>query len=133
MKRTRQSSAKSRRYVIGIDFGTLSGRALLVDVETGREVATAMHEYANGVIDERLPGDKRRLPPDSAFQDPADYLKVLTTTVPKVIRTAKIQPEQVIGIGTDFTSCTMLPTKADSTPLCFNKQWRNNPHAWVKL
>src|SRR5262245_10024287 len=124
MRRSSSSLQKPARYVIGIDFGTLSGRALLVDVETGREVATAVHEYADGVIETNLPGDKKRLPPDFALQNPADYLAVLATTIPKILRTAKIRPEQIIGVGTDFTSCTMLPTKADGTPLCFDKRWR---------
>lgn len=124
---------QERSYVLGLDFGTLSARALLVDVDTGAEVATAVHEYADGVIEEHLPGDKKRLPPDMALQNPADYLRALELAVPKVLRAAKVSPEQVIGIGTDFTSCTMLPTRADGTPLCFDQRWRQNPHAWVKL
>jgi len=133
MRAARPSTAPNARYVVGIDFGTLSGRALLVDVEDGREAATAVHEYADGVIEETLPGDKTRLPPNTALQNPADYLKVLSATIPRMIRSAKIRPEQVIGIGTDFTSCTMLPVKADGAPLCADKQWRRNPHAWVKI
>jgi L-ribulokinase len=130
-----RASAQSaaRRFVLGIDFGTLSARALLVDADSGEEVATAVHEYADGVIEESLPGDKKRLPPETALQNPADYLAALEQTIPKVLRAAKAKPEQVLGIGTDFTSCTVLPTCADGTPLCFEKQWRRNPHAWVKL
>jgi L-ribulokinase len=130
-----RASAQSaaRRFVLGIDFGTLSARALLVDADNGGEVATAVHEYADGVIEETLPGDKKRLPPETALQNPADYLSALEQTIPKVLRAAKAKPEQVLGIGTDFTSCTVLPTCADGTPLCFEKQWRKNPHAWVKL
>jgi L-ribulokinase len=133
MRRSSSSLQKPARYVIGIDFGTLSGRALLVEAETGREVATEVYEYADGVIETNLPGDKKRLPPDFALQNPADYLAVLSTTIPKILRAAKITPEQIIGIGTDFTSCTILATKADGTPLCFDKRWRKNSHAWVKL
>lgn len=133
MRRTPPAVRKATRYVVGIDFGTLSGRALLVEVESGREVATAVHEYADGVIETQLPGTRKRLPPDFALQNPADYLAVLSTTIPKILRAAKIRPEHVIGIGADFTSCTMLPTKADGGPLCLDKQWRKNPHAWVKL
>jgi len=133
MKLSSVRSAKAKQYVIGVDFGTLSGRALLVDVRTGREIASAVHEYADGVIETNLPGDKKRLPPDTALQNPADYLRVLAVAIPKVLRLAKAGPEQVIGLGTDFTCCTMLPTKADGTPLCFDKKWRANPHAWVKL
>ena len=128
-----KSIRRSAQYVLGIDFGTLSGRALLVDAHTGREVAMATHDYSDAVIEEKLPGSAKRLPLDTALQNPADYLEVLSVTIPKVLRQAKVRPEQVIGLGTDFTSCTMLPTRADGTPLCLEKRWRQNPHAWVKL
>jgi L-ribulokinase len=133
MKHSRRSSRESKCYVIGVDFGTLSGRALLVEVDTGREVGSAVHEYADGVIETNLPGDKKRLPPDTALQNPADYLKVLSTTIPQLLRTTGVKAGQVIGLGTDFTCCTMLPARSDGTPLCFDKKWRGNPHAWVKL
>ena len=128
-----KSIRRSKQYVLGIDFGTLSGRALLVDARTGREVATATHDYSDGVIEEQLPGGGKRLPIDTALQNPRDYLEVLSSTIPKVLRQAKVRAEDVIGLGTDFTSCTMLPTRADGTPLCLEKRWRQNPHAWVKL
>jgi L-ribulokinase len=123
------------KYVIGVDFGTESGRALLVDVADGREVATYVHPYANGVLDERLPADAGgvRLEPDWALQDPNDYLEVLKHAIPAVLAESGAQPADVIGLGIDFTACTMLPTKADGTPLCFLPEFRNRPHAWVKL
>ncbi|MBN1429883.1 MAG: ribulokinase [Anaerolineae bacterium] len=120
-------------YVIGVDFGTESGRAVLVDVADGREVAMAVHSYTNGVIDERLPGSDIELEPDWALQDPNDYLEVFKHTIPDVLAESKIDPADVIGVGIDFTACTMLPVKADGTPLCFLPEWRNHPHAWVKL
>ena len=121
------------KYTIGIDFGTESGRALLVDVTDGREITSAVHPYANGVIDETLPGTDLQLESDWALQDPNDYLEVLKQSVPAILKEKGIDPADVIGIGIDFTACTMLPTKADGTPLCFLPEWRNNPHAWVKL
>ena len=69
-------------YAIGIDFGTESGRAVLVDTANGREVATAVHQYGNGVIDEHLPGSDTPLPPDWALQDPNDYIEVVKQTAP---------------------------------------------------
>ncbi len=75
------------RYTIGIDFGTLSGRAVLVDVADGREVASAVYEYANGAMDEQLP-DGTPLGPDWALQDPADYLRTLEVTIPQVLAEA---------------------------------------------
>ncbi|HXG47255.1 MAG TPA: ribulokinase [Methylomirabilota bacterium] len=133
MKSARSVGKRSARYTVGIDFGTLSGRAVLVDVDTGEEVATAVHEYEHGVIEEHLPGSRRRLRPDTALQDPADYLRVLELTIPRILRQAGVRPAQVVGVGTDFTSCTLLPTRADGRPLCFDRRWRGNPHAWVKL
>lgn len=122
-----------QKYAIGVDFGTESGRALLVDVSNGEEIATAVHPYSNGVIDEYLPGTDIRLEPDWALQDPNDYIEVFKQTIPAVLAKSGVDPADVIGIGIDFTACTMLPTKADGTPLCFLPEWRNNPHAWIKL
>jgi L-ribulokinase len=120
-------------YTIGVDYGTESGRVLLVDTRDGREVATAVHRYANGVIDRHLPGSEIPLPPDWALQDPHDYLEVLRQAIPAVLRESGVSADQITGIGIDFTACTMLPVKADGTPLCFLDRWRAYPHAWVKL
>ena len=121
------------KYAVGVDFGTLSGRAVIVDVSNGKELATAVHEYRNGVIDEYLPGTNIRLEPDWALQDPNDYIEVFKNTIPAVLKESAVDPTDVIGVGIDFTACTMLPTRADGTPLCFLKEWRDQPHAWVKL
>jgi L-ribulokinase len=123
----------TNKYAIGVDFGTESGRAVLVDVAKGQEIATAVHQYANGVIDERLPGSGIRLEPDWALQDPNDYLEVFKHAIPAVLQSSGVDPADVIGVGIDFTACTMLPTKANGTPLCFLPEWRDQPHAWVKL
>lgn len=120
-------------YTIGIDFGTESGRAVVVDCRDGHEVATAVHHYAQGVIDQRLPGSKQPLPPDWALQDPADYLAVFQQAIPEVLRLSGIAPIEIKALGLDFTACTMLPTTRNGTPLCFLPQWRDQPHAWVKL
>jgi L-ribulokinase len=121
------------KYAIGLDFGTESGRAVLVDVSDGREVAEAVHPYQNGVIDEVLPGSGVRLPPDWALQDPADYLEVLKTILPAVLQASRVDPADVIGLGVDFTANTILPVQADGTPLCFLPEYRSHPHAWTKL
>jgi L-ribulokinase len=122
-----------RKYAIGMDYGTESGRAVLVDVTTGEEVATAVHPYGDGVIDEHLPGSEEPLPPDFALQNPQDYIEVLKETVPAVLRESGVDPEDVIGIGTDFTACTMLPIDESGTPLCMRPEWRDDPYAWVKI
>ena len=123
------------RYVVGVDFGTESGRAVLIDVADGHELASEVYKYSNGVIDERLPAPDSDvvLGPDWALQDPNDYIETFKHTVPAVLARAGIDPSTVIGIGIDFTACTMLPTRADGTPLCMLPEYRRQPHAWVKL
>lgn len=123
------------KYAIGVDFGTESGRALLVDVADGREVATSVYPYQHGVIDERLPLDGKTvvLEPDWALQDPEDYIRTFQNAIPAVIKQSGVAPDDVIGIGIDFTACTMLPVKRDGTPLCLLPEFRSRPHAWVKL
>ncbi|OGO65970.1 MAG: ribulokinase [Chloroflexi bacterium RBG_19FT_COMBO_55_16] len=123
------------KYTVGIDFGTESGRAVLVEVATGREVASTVYPYQHGVIDEALPlpGKLIRLDPDWALQDPLDYIRTIQNTIPAVLAETGIDPVDVVGLGIDFTACTMLPVKADATPLAALPEFRDNPHAWVKL
>ncbi len=120
------------KYVVGVDFGTLSGRALLVNVENGEELASAVYEYPHGVMDKTLPSGKT-LPPDWALEHPQDYLDVFSNTIPAVLKESGVASEDVIGVGIDFTACTLLPVKSDGTPLCFLDQYKNEPHAYIKL
>lgn len=121
-----------KNYTIGIDFGTLSGRCVLVDCENGHEIAEAVCQYPHGVMDDCLPSGKK-LPPLYALQHPEDYLQVLRETVPSVLKKAGISPGQVAGIGVDFTACTILPVNKEGTPLCTLTQYADEPHAYVKL
>ncbi len=120
------------KYTVGVDYGTLSGRAVLVDVQTGKELASSVYEYPHGVMDKNLP-DGTPLGHDWALQDAQDYLDVLANTVPAILRESGVSPDDVVGIGTDFTACTVLPVKADGTPLSFLPAYKNRPHAYVKL
>lgn len=120
------------KYTIGVDYGSLSGRAVLVNVQTGEEVASSVYEYPHAVMDEEL-WDGTKLGADWALQHPQDYLDVLKKTIPAVLAESKIDPADVIGVGTDFTACTILPVKADGTPLCFLPEFEHNPHAYVKM
>ncbi len=120
-------------YVVGVDFGTLSARALVVRVSDGAEAGTAVRDYAHGVIDRELRG--RELPPDWALQDPRDYTEALSVVVPAAISDAGIDPGQVIGVATAFTASTCMPVLADSagTPLCQLPDLAGRPHAYPKL
>jgi L-ribulokinase len=132
------------RYVIGVDFGTLSGRAVMVRVRDGAEIGATVYEYPHGVIDRALPGVSApdsggdggadaELPPDWALQVPADYVGVLKNAIPELITATSVDARDVIGIGTDFTACTVLPVLADGTPLCELPEYAGRPHAYVKL
>ncbi|MEK8072585.1 ribulokinase [Rhodococcoides navarretei] len=121
------------RYTVGVDFGTLSGRAVVVRVSDGAEIASAVHEYRHAVLEETLPDGTVRLPDAWALQVPDDYRDVLRRAVPAALAAAGIAPEQVVGIGTDFTACTMVPTYADGTPLSEDPRFVDRPHAYVKL
>ena len=115
------------KYTIGIDYGTLSGRAVLVSVEDGSTAATAVYEYPHGVI------DQPPLPQSWALQHPRDYLEVLEQTIPALFAQSGVSPEDVIGIGVDFTSSTTLPVDEKGVPLCFYPEYAQEPHALVKL
>lgn len=121
-----------KKYTIGVDFGTLSGRAVLVEVNTGEEVMSSVYDYPHGVMDKTLP-DGTVLGVDWALQHPQDYLDVFAYTIPDLIQKTGISPDDIIGIGTDFTACTILPVLKDGTPLCFLDEYKSNPHAYIKL
>ena len=134
------------QYVIGIDFGTLSGRAVLVRVSDGAEIGATTYDYPHGVVDRALPGGpgpnggpgangnaKAQLPPDWALQVPSDYVGVLKNAIPELITATRTNPADVIGIGTDFTASTDMPVRADGTPLCDLPEFKDRPHAYAKL
>jgi L-ribulokinase len=129
---TSPSQQDRNAVVIGIDYGTLSGRAVVVRVSDGQELGSAVHEYPHAVLDNALPTGEA-LPPEWALQVPADYIAVLQVAVPAALRESGAQAGDVIGIGTDFTACTMVATLADGTPLCEVPEYSASPHAFVKL
>ncbi len=120
------------KYCVGVDFGTLSARALVVEVATGQELGSAVMDYAHGVMDKALP-DGTPLQPDWALQHPQDYLDCLAHTIPEAIRKSGVEAKDVIGIGIDFTACTLVPVDARGTPMCFLDDYKSSPHAYVKL
>lgn len=120
------------RCAIGLDFGTLSARAVVLELETGQVLGQWVAAYDHGVLDTHLP-DGTRLPPDWALQHPGDYLTALEEIVPAAVREAGVLPEAVVGLGLDFTSSTVLPVEEGGEPLCLQERWKAEPHAWVKL
>ncbi len=124
---------QQRALVLGVDFGTLSGRAVVVRVHDGAELGSAVHDYAHGVLDRTLPATGRPLPPDWALQVPSDYVDVLRSAIPAAIAAAGVDAADIVGVGTDFTACTVLPVTGDGTPLCELPQYSDRPHAYVKL
>ncbi|MEX2672257.1 MAG: ribulokinase [Phycisphaeraceae bacterium] len=124
--------AEPTTVTLGLDFGTESVRALLVDL-AGREHGVAAVPYPHGQITRTLPVTGESLPADFALQHPADWLDAAAEAVQKAMAEAGVTAEQVIGIGVDFTSCTMLPARADGTPLCMIDDWADRMYAWPKL
>ena len=125
--------AQNGKYTVGVDFGTLSARAVIVDVSNGKVISDAVSAYSHGVIDEHLPFSDERLPADFALLHPQDYIDSFRIAVSGAIEKAQIDENNIIGIGIDFTCCTLLPIKADGSPLCFDDEFKNEPHAFVKL
>ncbi|NGO40359.1 ribulokinase [Limisphaera ngatamarikiensis] len=120
-------------YTIGLDYGTNSVRALIVNTANGREVGTAVWEYEHGTQGVILSRD-----PNLARQHPADYLKGAEVTIRKALAEAKrnvrgFKPEQVVGIGVDTTGSTPLPVDAEGRPLAFHKKFARNLAAMAWL
>lgn len=120
------------KVTVGLDFGTLSVRAIVVDAGCGKELGTAVFTYPHGVISDTLPCGTA-LPAGWALQHPQDYLEGMAKVIPEAVAAAGIDPAEVIGIGLDFTSNTFLPVDEEYVPLCLKKEYEDRPHAWVKL
>ncbi|MFE0459465.1 ribulokinase [Kitasatospora sp. NPDC058965] len=130
----REQPSAGPAVTVGIDFGTLSGRAVVVRVADGVQLGEGVHEYRHGVLEDHLPGGAgQALPPDWALQVPQDWRDVLRIAVPQALRAAGVTNRQVIGIATDFTACTVLPSTADGVPLCELPEYAARPHAYPKL
>lgn len=122
-----------RECSIGVDFGTESGRVLVLDARSGEELGVSVVAYPSAVIDRELPSTGEPLPADWALQDPDDWVTVLQDGIPDAVSRAGIDPAEVVGLGIDFTSCTVLPVTGDGTPLCRLAEFRDRRHAWPKL
>ncbi len=133
------------KYVIGLDYGTLSARAVLVSVNDGSVIAESVYSYPHGILRSvaksisdgaDLSGGEEgctELPADYALQEIDDYINAMYHTVREVVEKSNCQAENVIGIGIDATSSTFLPLLESGKPLCKTEQFRENPHAQLKL
>lgn len=123
---------EKHKYAIGIDFGTLSARASLVDLYENREVAVSVVAYQDEIITYSLPSTAELLPCDFFLQNPIDYVEALQALLTEIWRKGKILAEDVIGIGVGFASNTIIPLGENNMPLCMDERYRSNPHSWVK-
>lgn len=117
---------------LGLDFGTESVRAILIDTQ-GNQRGLATSDYPYGQIIDTLPGDDESLPPRYALQDPSDWIESAIAATRSAITQAGVSANEIVGIGVDFTSCTMLPTTIDGVPLCKLDSFKKTPLAWPKL
>ncbi len=117
-------------YSIGLDFGTEEARGLLLDMQ-GRVIASAEFTYPHGVMTDKLPGGAP-LGSNFALQHPQDYIDALHSIIPALLA-GGVDKNSIIGIGVDFTQCTMMPLAPSGEPLCFLPEFANNPYAYAKL
>ena len=121
-----------KTFTVGLDFGTLSCRAVLTDTANGAIAAEESMSYPHGVLEEYLP-DGTPLKGSWALQHPGDYTDVLTALVPALLKNAGVDSGAVVGIGIDFTASTVVPLDKAYVPLCLRDAFSSRPHAWVKL
>ncbi len=126
-------SKKNKTYSIGIDYGTNSVRALVVDTANGNEVGTAVVNYPSGKDGILLDKKDHNL----ARQSPKDYVVCLEEVIKKALAIARknvgLKNEEIIGLGVDTTGSTPLPVDENNQPLAFNKKFKNNLNAQAWL
>lgn len=120
------------KYTVGVDFGSLSARAVVVNVDNGDVVGVAIYNYPHAVMTEKLP-DKTPITAGWALQHPQDYIDALYCSVSKAVESSGVIAEEIIGVGIDATSCSILPVDATGSPLCFDPRFKNDPNAYIKM
>ncbi|MGW7879900.1 ribulokinase [Staphylococcus shinii] len=118
-------------YSIGVDFGTGSGRAFLINTENGKIEGQYIKNYTHGTIEGTLGGEK--LPQSFALQNGNDYMEVIETGIPAILEKTDISPSEIVGIGIDFTSSTVIFVDEQMEPIHNKAGFQDNPHAYVKL
>jgi L-ribulokinase len=120
-------------YTIGIDYGTNSVRAVVVDCADGKAIGTSVFDYPSG--DQGVLLEPKQ--PHLARQNPADYIAGLRASVTGALaeagKTRGFSPDAVIGIGVDTTGSTPMPVDANARPLALDPIWEKNlaAHAWL--
>lgn len=117
------------KYTIGLDFGSLSGRAVLYDIETGNAIESSTYDYRHALMKNYLP-DGTKVPYKFSLQHPQDYLDTMIITVKDVIE--EVSVDDIIGIGIDFSSSTTIPVNSEGTPMCFFSDFTSEPNAYAK-
>ncbi|HOC03393.1 MAG TPA: FGGY family carbohydrate kinase, partial [bacterium] len=121
-----------KNYALGLDYGTNSVRAVVINLSNGREVVQLIENYPsgrNGIITD--PEN-----PHLARQNPADYiycLKNIGKKLQRILRRKGIHSENIIGIGVDTTGSTPIPVDENLVPLCFKREFRTNKNAMAWL
>lgn len=129
---SKASRRSTKTWVIGLDFGTNSLKAVLIDTRSGKQGAESESKYCHGRIADRLPGSRKRLDPGFVLNHPRDYLDAMESAVPALLRDGKVQADQIIGLGLQFEESIVLPVQKNGNPLCLQARWKANPHAWPK-
>ncbi len=122
---------KMKKYTIGLDFGSLSCRGILVDTSDGHICAEAAMAYPHGVLTEALP-DGTPLPKDFALQHPRDFREALEAVARELVSQCD-RPENIVGISIDTTVSTVIAVDSDFVPLCESEEFASHPHAFAKM
>lgn len=121
------------KYTIGLDYGTLSGRGVLVRCRDGEAILDVAKEYTHGLMNQYLSDNKTILPSEWCLEHPNDYLEVLEYVIIELLKNSGVNKEDIIGIGVDFTASTVLPIDEKSFPLCMKEEFTGRRNAYVKL
>lgn len=121
------------KYSLGVDFGSLSARAVLYNVSDGSYVHSAEAYYEHGIYETRHPYTGDPLPVSSALQRPEDFVKALEQSIKQVMQEAQVAPQDVIGVSVDCTSCSLISVDKDYKPLCWKAAYRTSRHSYVKM